>query len=69
MAWTQADLDEIESKLAQGVKRVRLGQREREFHSIEQMKQVRLMIKNSLLEESTTNTRPRAYYSRTRKGL
>jgi len=69
MAWTTDDLTNIEAAIAQGARRVRLGQREKEYHSIEQMEKARDMIKAEINGAATTNRRPSAFYSRTNKGL
>lgn len=69
MAWTQTDLDNIESAIAQGARRVRLGQREKEYHSIEQMQKARDLIAQELNRSTATIKRPTAFYSRTSKGL
>ena len=69
MAWTTEDLTNIEVAIAQGTRRVRLGQREKEFHSIEQLEKARDMIKAEINATATDNRRPSAFYSRTSKGL
>lgn len=46
--WTQADLDAIETAIAQGVKRVEYNDREVEYRSIKEMKEIRELIKRSL---------------------
>ena len=69
MAWTQTDLDNIENAIAQGARRVRLGQREKEYHSVEQMELARDLIRSELNRTGSSTPRPRSYLSRTSKGL
>jgi len=68
MAFTQTDLDNLNSALASGKRRVRLGQREIEYHSIEQMLKAKQAIQEELNRASTIK-RPKSYLSKTRKGL
>jgi len=69
MAWTQTDLDNIEKAMASGQRKVRLGQREVEYHSIEQMIKARDFIKADVAKTTAVVRRPSAYRSRTSKGL
>ncbi|RKZ79840.1 MAG: hypothetical protein DRQ35_03410 [Gammaproteobacteria bacterium] len=69
MAFTQVDLDNLNSAIASGKRRVRLGQREVEYHSIEQMLKAKDAIQEELNRSTSTIPRPRSYLSRTGKGL
>lgn len=69
MAFTTLDLENIEKAIAQGARRVRLGQREKEYHSIEQMQNARDLIVQELNRSTATTKRPTTFYSRTSKGL
>lgn len=67
--FTQIDLDNLNSALASGKRRVRLGQREIEYHSVEQMLKAKEAIQEELNRTTATARRPRNYLSRTSKGL
>lgn len=72
MAWTQTDLDTLESAMVSGQRRVRLDGREVEYHSIEQMEKARNLIRNEINAQASIGAgvrRPRAYRARTSKGL
>lgn len=72
MAWTQADLDSIESAVVSGQRRVRLNGREIEYHSIGDMLKARDAIRNDVSRQqsdSSGNRRPASFRSRTAKGL
>lgn len=69
MAYTQLDLDNIEKAIAAGKRKVRLGQREVEWFSVEQMLKARDDIREELNRTTATIPRPRCFRSRTGKGL
>lgn len=72
MAWSQVDLDAIESAIGSGQRRVRLNGREVEYHSVDQMLKARDIIRNELNKaaaEISGVKRPRSFRSRTSKGL
>ena len=72
MAWTQTDLDSIESAIVSGQRRVRLNGREVEYHSVGDMLKARDAIRNEVNRATAVAagvTRPRSYRSRTSKGL
>lgn len=69
MAFTQTDLDNLNLALASGKRRVRLGQREIEYHSVEQMLKAKDAIQEELNRTTATIKRPRSYLSKTSKGL
>lgn len=69
MAFTQTDLDNLNSAIASGKRRVRLGQREIEYHSIEQMLKARDAVQEEVNRTTSATKRPRNYLSRTSKGL
>jgi len=69
MAYTQADLDKIDSAIKTGVRRVRLNGREQEFHSAGDLLKLREHVQNELSRTTSITPRPRAYRSRTAKGL
>lgn len=48
MAWTQSDLTAIETAIAQGVRRVEYNDREVEYRSLKEMKEIRELIKRDL---------------------
>lgn len=58
MAWTQTDLDNIERAMAQGTRKVVIEGKEVEYRSLDEMIQVRNLIKTSL---GTTSTSKRRY--------
>jgi len=70
MAWTQADLDEIEKAIASGTRIVRLDNRIVEYHSIKQLLDARDAIKKSLDDEKAVDSGcPLRHYSyRVRRG-
>ncbi|MFN3656820.1 MAG: phage head-tail joining protein [Pseudolabrys sp.] len=45
MAWTQSDLDALDSALKRGVKRVRYSSGETEYHSLDEMLRLRAVMK------------------------
>ena len=69
MAFSQIDLDNINTAIASGQKRVRLGQREVEYHSIEQMLKAKEEIQEELNRTTLVVKRPTLFLSRTSKGL
>jgi hypothetical protein len=48
MAWTQTDLDTLDSAIASGERRVRLQDKEVEFRTLDEMLRIRAVINNSL---------------------
>ena len=48
MAWTTDDLEALESAMAQGVRKVEYNDRTVEYRSLNEMKQLRELIKRSL---------------------
>lgn len=56
MAWTQSDLDALESAIKGGVKRVQYGDRAVEYHSMREMLDLRDTMKNAVAA-STSNAR------------
>lgn len=72
MAWTQTDLDAIESAISSGKRRVRLNGREVEYHSVGDMLKARDAIRDDVNRSAATAagvTRPRSFRARTSKGL
>lgn len=69
MAFTQTDLDNLNTAIASGKRRVRLGQREIEYHSIEQMLKARDTIQEEVNRTTATTKRPRSFLGRTSKRL
>lgn len=69
MAYTQTDLLNITKAIASGKRRARLGQREVEYQSIEQMLKAKTDIQEELNRANSTTPRPRSYLAKTRKGL
>lgn len=67
MAWTQAQLDAIESAIASGELTVRFGDRTVTYRSMEELLQARGVIKEALAAESGTTT-DRFSYGQTSKG-
>jgi len=48
MAWTQTDLDTLDVAYKQGARRVRIGERDIEFHSVDDYIKLRNLISNEL---------------------
>ena len=69
MAYTQADLDTIDNAIKTGVRRVRLNGREQEFHSAGDLLKLREHVQNEVSRTTGTTSRPKAYRTRTAKGL
>ena len=72
MAFTSADLANIDAAIATGQRRVRLGNREIEYQSVEQMLKARdkIQLEINKADNLTNNvTRPASYRTRTSKGL
>lgn len=72
MAWTQADLDAIETAVVTGRRRVRLNGREVEYHSVGDMLKARDAIRNEVARqenEAAGRRRPSSFRARTQKGL
>lgn len=70
--YTRQDLLAIRAAIKTGQKRVRLNNREVEYQSVDQMITAANYIEEDLANQSLasgTNSRPRAYRGRTRKGL
>lgn len=66
MAYTQNDLDAVESAIAQGILNIRYADgRSVQYRSVSELKEARDIIKKSL----STIKRPRSYRARTSKGL
>ena len=72
MAFTSADLVNIDAAIATGQRRVRLGNREIEYQSMEQMLKARdkIQLEINKADNALNNvTRPASYRIRTSKGL
>ena len=69
MAYTQADLDELDSAIKGGARRVRLNGREKEFFSAGDLLRLREHVANELSRSTSTVRRPTVFRSRTSKGL
>lgn len=54
MAYTQADLDALQTSMAKGARRVKMNGEEVEFRSIEEMERTERRIKKALGQSSTT---------------
>lgn len=67
MAWTQAQLDAIESAIASGELTVRFGDRTVTYRSMEELLQARAVIKESLAAASGT-ARDRFSFAQASKG-
>lgn len=65
MAWTQADLDALETQMASGVLKVKYADKEVTYASFEDMKKARAMIRKAL---GQTNKRQRIF-AKFSKGL
>lgn len=65
MAWTQQDLQMIEDAIRQGAKRVKYGDKEVEYHSLDDM----LRIRNEMLEELNPQENSGRRYAQFSKGL
>jgi len=46
--WTQADLDAVNQAIAQGVTRVRFGEKTVEYRSLRELHAIRRLIRNDL---------------------
>lgn len=68
MAWTQTELDLIETAIAKGERLVRFADRTVEYRSINELLSARDAIKAEL-NKASLSKRPRAYRARTCKGL
>lgn len=64
MAYTQADIDALEAKIKEGVRRVRFTDREVEFRSIEEMERTLAMMRQQLASPPRTT-----FFPRVTKGL
>ncbi|HEU0142226.1 MAG TPA: hypothetical protein VFQ79_21065 [Bryobacteraceae bacterium] len=67
MAWTQAQLNAIESAIASGELTVRFGDRTVTYRSMEELLQARAVIKEALETESGT-AKDRFSFAQTSKG-
>ena len=57
MAWTQTDLDALETALKAGVRRVSYGDRSVEYHSLEEMLKLRDAMKQTINTAAGVTTR------------
>lgn len=64
MAWSQTDLDALETALAKGVRRVRYSDKEVEYQSIDDMIKVRELMRQQLSQSA----RPQRIYASFSKG-
>lgn len=64
MAWSQTDLDKLETAIAAGVRRVKYSDKEVEYQSVDDMIKVRELIR----QELTTSPRPQRIYASFSKG-
>ena len=69
MAFSQADLDTIESAIKDGVRSVRLDNRTIEYQSITQMLTARDAIKEAIEAQAGVKVRHKAYRARYKRGL
>lgn len=69
MAWTQSDLDALDTAIKAGVKRVRFADgRETEYHSLKEMIDLRSTMRAQLLADaSQVNPRTRTTVGRLRR--
>jgi len=67
MAWTQQQVDAIETAIASGELTVRFGDRTVTYRSMEELLQARAVIKNALDAEAGTAT-DRFSFAQTSKG-
>lgn len=65
MAWTQQDLEAIENAIKQGAKRVKYGDKEVEYHSLDDL----FRIRNEMLEELNPQENSGRRYAEFSKGL
>lgn len=65
MAWTQADLDTLEAAIAAGsvLQRIRVGEQEYEFRSLQEMRDLAAEMRRGL------GTTPSTRYAATSKGV
>lgn len=68
MAWTQTDLDAIEEAIKTGELRVRYGDREITYRSVDEMLRIRDLIRNALGLTGENGGRQRRYLDHS-KGL
>lgn len=54
MAWTQSDLDALETALKAGARVVQFRDRRVEYHSLEEMLKLRAVMKDEVLGDSAT---------------
>ncbi len=63
MAWTQTDLDTLEASMKAGANKVKFGDREVEFATIDEMLKLRAVMKNEV-EQANDTTPTRVSYSK-----
>ncbi len=56
MAYTQKNLDDLQSAMARGARKLRLGDEEVEFRSLDEMERMEAKIKREIGVTSTTRT-------------
>ena len=57
MAWTQTDLDALETAIKAGVRTVQYGDRSISYHSLEEMLKLRDVMKQAVNTAAGTTTR------------
>ncbi|WP_342640928.1 phage head-tail joining protein [Rhodoligotrophos ferricapiens] len=67
MAWTQRDLDNLKSAIAQGVTSARIGDRQVQYRSLQEMRETLALIEAEV--SGTSARRSRQFRFRTSKGL
>ncbi len=60
-AFTQADLDALEQAIASGQLEVRIGDRKVVYRSLDEMTQIRAMMRSSLGLDADTDVKTRRY--------
>jgi hypothetical protein len=69
MAWTLTDLSVLESAIATGANKVKYGDKEVEYRSLEEMNQVRQQIRDELGLNGTNPNAGRRKFATFSKGL
>lgn len=69
MAWTQADIDALKAAIASGRLRVTMGDRDVQFRSLAEMKEILAMMQEEVDATAGTNTRYRTIRVRSGTGL
>ncbi len=69
MAWTQTDLDAIETAIAKGERLVRFNDRTVEYRSVAELLTARDAIKSDLTQQSNSTRRPRMFRVRTSRAV